>query len=48
MDPVVSQVRLAQAYVPFQIYAQQWPPMVALERGTVFPELYSPYEPQNR
>jgi hypothetical protein len=36
-------MRLAQAYIPFQVYANRWDPMKALMMGTVFPELYRPY-----
>lgn len=41
MNPVI--LRLAQAYVPMQIYLNRWEPMKALMMGTVFPELYRPY-----
>ncbi len=36
-------VRLAQAYVIWQKYGQIFSPAEALEKGTLFPELYSPY-----
>jgi hypothetical protein len=36
-------LRLAQAYVPVQIYVNRWDPMKALMMGTIFPELYRPY-----
>ncbi len=36
-------LRLAQAYVPFQVYVNRWEPMKALMMGTIFPELYRPY-----
>lgn len=35
--------RLAQAYVIWQKYAPIFNPAEALAKGTVFPELYSPY-----
>lgn len=35
--------RLAQAYVIWQKYGTIFSPAEALEKGTVFPELYSPY-----
>ncbi|MDP2892517.1 MAG: spore coat associated protein CotJA [Bacillota bacterium] len=35
---------LATAYVPYQEYTQIYPPMEAFKKGTVFPELYKPYE----
>ncbi len=41
INPVT--LRLAQAYVPVQIYINRWDPMKALMMGTVFPELYRPY-----
>jgi hypothetical protein len=36
-------LRLAQAYIPVQIYVNRWEPMKALIMGTVFPELYRAY-----
>lgn len=36
-------LRLAQAYVPWQRYGRVFSPPEALEKGTLFPELYSPY-----
>ena len=36
-------MRLAQAYVPFQVYINRWDPAKALMMGTIFPELYRPY-----
>lgn len=36
-------LRLAEAYVPFQVYMNRWEPMKALMMGTIFPELYRPY-----
>lgn len=35
--------RLAQAYVIWQKYGPIFSPVEALEKGTIFPELYSPY-----
>ncbi|MBM7624920.1 spore coat associated protein CotJA [Sporohalobacter salinus] len=35
--------RLAQAYIPFQIYEEHYEPQEALKKGTLFPELYHPY-----
>lgn len=40
---VYPPVRLAQAYVIWQKYGQIFSPAEALEKGTLFPELYSPY-----
>ncbi len=34
---------LANAYVPYQYYDELFCPMEALEHGTAFPELVSPY-----
>lgn len=35
--------KLAEAYVPYQEYKTSYSPEEALEKGTMFPELYSPY-----
>ncbi|MGI6154170.1 MAG: spore coat associated protein CotJA [Christensenellaceae bacterium] len=35
---------LAQAYIPYQYYTERFAPMTALDKGTIFPELYKPYE----
>ncbi|HHX24225.1 MAG: spore coat associated protein CotJA [Tepidanaerobacteraceae bacterium] len=35
--------RLAEAYIPFQIYGEIFDPRTALMKGTLFPELYRPY-----
>lgn len=35
--------RLAQAYVIWQKYGRTFTPAEALEKGTLFPDLYSPY-----
>lgn len=35
---------LARAYVPFQYMNQVYSPEEALRKGTIFPELYKPYE----
>ena len=42
-----SGMELAQAYVPFQTFnaANLFSPEEALLKGTIFPELYRPYEP---
>lgn len=34
---------LARAYVPPQTYGERLSPEKGLKRGTIFPELYSPY-----
>mgnify|MGYP001943804217 FL=1 len=38
-------LELARAYIPYQEYTRSWSPEEALERGTMFPELYRPYSP---
>ena len=40
-----SSPQLAQSYVPFQIMNRTFRPCVGLQKGTIFPELVSPYEP---
>ncbi|NMB95588.1 MAG: spore coat associated protein CotJA [Clostridiaceae bacterium] len=42
-ETAITNVRLARAYVPFQRLCNLFSPEEALEKGTVFPELYSPY-----
>jgi hypothetical protein len=43
-ETTIKDVRLAAAYVPFQSLCNLYYPMEALKHGTIFPELYSPYE----
>ena len=38
------QMQYAQAYVPFQRFESIFPPEKALMHGTVFPELFQPYQ----
>ncbi|AKX94169.1 spore coat associated protein CotJA [Neomoorella thermoacetica] len=38
--------QLARAYVPWQRFTNRWEPMEGLTRGTIFPELYQPYQPR--
>ena len=40
--------RLAHAYVPFQQYTENYTPKEALEKGTLYPELWMPYRPGRR
>ncbi|HOB22588.1 MAG: spore coat associated protein CotJA [Firmicutes bacterium] len=40
------QMKLAQAYVPFQIFKQVLSPKEGLAAGTIFPELIRPYYPK--
>ncbi|WP_296971963.1 spore coat associated protein CotJA [Tepidanaerobacter sp. EBM-38] len=35
--------KLAEAYIPIQIYGETFDPKAALIHGTLFPELYRPY-----
>ncbi|WP_051542047.1 spore coat associated protein CotJA [Clostridium lundense] len=47
-ETVITNVRLAAAYVPYQKLCTLFSPLEALRRGTVFPELYSPYEGRDK
>ena len=40
--------RLAEAYVPYQYYTHTYPIFEALDKGTLFPELYRPYVEKGR
>lgn len=42
---MMPQLRLARAYVPIQEFGSVFPPLEALRRGTLFPDLYIPYVP---
>ncbi|NSW90656.1 MAG: spore coat associated protein CotJA [Firmicutes bacterium] len=42
-ETVISNVKLARAYVPYQRICTLYPPEEALHAGTAFPELYQPY-----
>ncbi len=42
-EGIFPQARLAQAYVIWQRYGPIFSPAEALEKGTIFPELFSPY-----
>ena len=44
----IKNVRLAMAYIPFQILCELFKPLEALNRGTAFPELYSPYKGKDK
>lgn len=41
--PVLPGMELARAYVLYQRYGPTYPPREALEKGTLFPDLYRPY-----
>ncbi|MEQ8199107.1 MAG: spore coat associated protein CotJA [Clostridiaceae bacterium] len=47
-ETTIENVRLAAAYVPYETLCVIFPPMEALGRGTAFPELYSPYEGEDK
>ena len=42
-NPNMPGLELARAYIPIQRLGQLYPPSVALDTGTLFPELYRPY-----
>lgn len=39
-----SEFELATAYVPYQVFCKVYEPKKALKKGTIFPELYKPYD----
>lgn len=41
--PVYPEMELATAYIPYQRYGPTYKPAEALEKGTLFPDLYRPY-----
>ena len=47
-EKVIENVRLAAAYVPYQFLCALFTPIIALKRGTAFPELYSPYKSEDK
>ncbi|MEA4894890.1 MAG: spore coat associated protein CotJA [Oscillospiraceae bacterium] len=42
-ETVIENVRLARAYVPFQIMCATFTPSSALAKGTIFPPLWDNY-----
>lgn len=47
MIPVMpKEFQLATAYVPYQVMCKIYEPRKALMKGTIFPELFRPYEKQ--
>lgn len=46
--PHMDGKKLAQAYIPWQRFNQCFSPSEALDRGTLFPELYRPYQEKRR
>jgi Spore coat associated protein JA (CotJA) len=47
-EMAIQNVKLAAAYVPFQKFCSTSSPVEGLKRGTIFPELYSPYDGKNK
>jgi len=47
-ETVIKNVRLAAAYVPYQKLCTLFAPLEALKRGTAFPELFSPYDGEDK
>ncbi|MGE5544694.1 MAG: spore coat associated protein CotJA [Bacillota bacterium] len=43
-----SETELARAYIKDQQYTKRYSPMEGLQKGTIFPELYMPYEKKGR
>lgn len=41
--PYVDTFKLGKAYVPYQMMVCVMEPEEGLKKGTIFPELYSPY-----
>ncbi|MGE5396612.1 MAG: spore coat associated protein CotJA [Chitinophagales bacterium] len=41
-----EEMELARVYIKIQQYNKKWSPMEGLQKGTIFPELYRPYEPR--
>ncbi|MGE5558373.1 MAG: spore coat associated protein CotJA [Bacillota bacterium] len=48
MEQMNAGIKLARAYVPFQMYRDRFDPDEGLTKGTIFPELYSVYEKSDR
>ena len=47
-ETIIKNVRLAAAYVPYQKLCTLFSPIEALKRGTAFPELFSPYDGEDK
>ncbi|MGI6515123.1 MAG: spore coat associated protein CotJA [Syntrophomonadales bacterium] len=43
-----SEPELARAFIKIQEYTKRYSPMEGLQKGTIFPELYMPYEKHER
>ena len=44
----IKTIKLAHAYVPFQRFTKNYCPEEALKKGTLYPELWMPYQPGER
>lgn len=40
----MNHLRLARAYIPWQRYTRKYPLAEALRKGTLYPELWFPYQ----
>lgn len=40
-ETIITDVKIAHAYVPIQKLCDTFPPITSLKNGTIFPELYS-------
>ena len=47
-ETAIKNIRLAAAYVPYQKLCTLFTAFEALKKGTAFPELYSPYDGENK
>lgn len=43
-----SELELARAYIKIQEYTKRYSSMEGLQKGTIFPELYMPYEKHDK
>ena len=47
-ETCIRDVRLSAGYVPYQKFCTTFSPLESLMKGTAFPELYSPFEGNDR
>lgn len=47
-ETIIKDVRLAAAYVPYQKMCTILSPIEGLSKGTIFPELYSPWDSKKK
>ena len=45
---MMQQVKLGQAFIPYQPYRNLFPVEEAIFKGTIFADLYRPYKRQNK